>query len=95
MQQSEIVLHIIKLVIGGGAAFVAIMLWPRTKDGAWMMLIAGTIINYAGIVYNILVSFGIIASTLLVAGTPLLQMLFAAVPGIFFIVAFIIMLTKK
>jgi hypothetical protein len=94
MQQNEIVLHIVKLVIGGVAAFVAIMLWPRAKDGSWMLLIAGAIVNYAGIVYGILVSFGIVAWAR-AAEMPLLQIVFAAVPGICFIAAFAMKLAEK
>jgi hypothetical protein len=96
MQQGEIFLHIIKLVLSGVAAFLAIMLWSRTKDGAWMSLIAGTIINYTGIVYNILKSFGIIAGSFLVlAGTSCIELFFVGVPFIFYIITFILLLIKS
>jgi hypothetical protein len=94
--RDDIALHIIRLVIGGGAAFLAIMLWPRTKDSAWSSLIAGFIVSYAGVVYDILASFGIIGVGFLpIGGMPFFRLLFAALPGIFFIIAFIIMLVKN
>jgi hypothetical protein len=96
MQQNEIALYVVKLVLGGIAAFLAILLWSRTRDGAWMSLIAGTIISYAGIVYEILSVFGVIAGAgLSVAGTPLFKLLFAAIPLLFYIAAFVLMLKKS
>jgi hypothetical protein len=95
MQQGEIALHCLKLAVSGGAAFLAIMLWSRIKDGAWMSLIAGTILSYAGVVYDMLSSFHIIADDFLaVGGMSVLRLAFAALPGIFFIAAFIIQLSK-
>jgi hypothetical protein len=95
MQQNEIILPVIELILGGVTAFLAIMLWSRTRDGAWMSIVAGMIVSYAGIVYNILCSFGIITNTFRLAGVPVLQMVFVAVPFVFFIVAFILVLVKN
>jgi hypothetical protein len=96
MQQSDITLYIIKLIFGGIGAFLAIMLWSRTKDGAWMSLVAGAVIGYAGIVFEILSAFGVITSTKLGdAGALSLSIAFAALPLLFFIIAFAIMLIKN
>lgn len=98
MVQSEIILYIIKLLLGGVAAFFAIMLWSRTRDTAWMSLVAGTIISYAGIVYEMLNEFDIyIASGITLFGIPIAELLFTIIPPIFYIAAFIMMLqrTKK
>ena len=96
MQQGEIALYCLKLVMSGGSAFLAIMLWPRAKDGAWMSLIAGIILSYAGVVCDILFSFNIIADDFLaVGGTSVLHLIFAVLPGIFFIITFIIQLSKS
>lgn len=96
MQQSEMILYIIKLVLGGFAAFFAILLWSKTRDVAWMSLVAGTITSYAGIVYDMMSSFGLIASKgMLVFGVPLASLLFASIPSLFYITAFILMLTRN
>lgn len=96
MQQSEMILYIIKLVLGGLAAFFAILLWSKTRDVAWMSLVAGTITSYAGIVYDMMNSFGLIVGKgLLVFGVPIASLLFASIPSLFYIAAFILMLTRN
>lgn len=96
MTQPELILYIIKLVLGGLAAFFAIILWSRTRDPAWMCLVIGTIIEYAGIVYGMMVDFGVAFTTsTTVFGLPLTTLLFTTVPPILFIVAFILMIRRN
>ncbi len=98
MAQSEIILYIIKLILGGAAAFLAIMLWSKTRDVAWMALVAGTVTTYASVVYEMLVGFGIIfvsgSRGTLVAGIPLATLLFATIPTLFYITAFVLMILR-
>ena len=47
MTLAETVVFIVKLVVGGAAAFCAVLLWARTKDSAWMSVVAGTVVKYA------------------------------------------------
>ncbi len=96
MIQSEIILYIIKLVLGGIAAFLAIMLWSKTRDAAWISLVAGAVTSYAGIVFEMLVKLGIIVpGGIAVAGIPLATLLFTIIPSLFFILAFILMLIRS
>ena len=95
MTQAQLILYIIKLSLGGISAFLAILLWSKTRDAAWMSLVAGAIINYAGIVYGMLVDFGVIFTMqVAVAGIPLVTLLFTVIPPVFVIVAFILMLHR-
>lgn len=98
MNQSESILYIIKLVLGGITAFLAIMLWSKTRDIAWVSLIAGTITAYAGVVYDMLARLGIIPNKGIV-GFPLTDssiavFLFTIIPSLFYIVAFFLMLLR-
>ena len=47
MTQGDMVLSIVKLVLGGISAFCAIMLWSKTRDAAWMSLAAGVVTETA------------------------------------------------
>jgi len=95
MVQSEIILYIIKLVLAGIAAFLAIALWSKTRDAAWMSLVAGAVTGYAGMVFELLVKMGIIiAGGMHIAGIPLSTLLFTVIPSLFFILAFILMLRR-
>lgn len=96
MIQSTLILYIIKLALGGIAAFLAILLWSKTRDAAWMSLVAGVVTSYAGIVYNMLVDLGIVLSGgPLVFGIPLATLLFTCIPTLFYILAFILMLIRN
>lgn len=96
MQQSDLILFIIKLVLGAIAAFLAIMLWSKTRDAAWMSLVAGAVTSYAGIVYEMMIKLGIIVpGGISVAGIPLATLLFTVIPSLFFITAFILMIIRS
>ncbi len=95
MVQSDLILFIIKLVLGGITAFLAILLWSKTRDASWMSLVAGAVTSYAGIVYDMMVHLGIIVpGGVSVAGIPLPTLLFCVIPSCFFILAFILMLLR-
>jgi hypothetical protein len=95
MIQPDLILFIVKLILGGITAFLAILLWSKTRDAAWMSLVAGAVTSYAGIVYDMMVELGIIVpESISVAGIPLVELLFSIIPGCFFILAFILMLIR-
>lgn len=96
--QPDMLLHCIKLVLGGIAAFLAILLWSKTREAAWTAVIAGIITAYAGIVYNVLIVFGIAvekSSVPAIAGINIITLLFTTIPQLFFIAGFIIALVSR
>ena len=100
MVYTDMILYVIKLVLGGTAAFLAIMLGSKTRDAAWIMLVAGTLIGYAGLIYDMLCIFGIIDPVSVLpfssaAGIPPISLFFAVVPPLFFISAFLIVIKRK
>ncbi|MGI5059244.1 hypothetical protein [Treponema pectinovorum] len=96
MLQSEIVFYVIKLVLGGVIAFLAISVWNRTRDVVWMALASGFIISYAALVYELLVKLGIAGnSEPNFFGISIVSLLFFIVPSVFFIVAFVLLILKS
>lgn len=97
--QPEIILYCIKLILGGIAAFWAIMIWSKTREAVWVLLIAGTLTAYAGIVYDVLseVGIGIAVQNSIpeIAGINIVKLAFAAVPQLFFTAAFILAFVRK
>ena len=92
----QILLFIIKLVLGGIAAFLAIFVMSKTRDASWMFLVAGFLFDYAALVVDLMTELGIFAvDFVLVAGMPLVSLLSAIIPSVMFITAFIIKLCKK
>ncbi len=93
---ANILLFIIKLVLGGIVAFLAILLMSKTRDGAWMAMVGGFIIQYAVLVFDLLVKLGVLTSFgPEVFGIPLSSLLCALLPSLCFILALILMLCKR
>lgn len=95
MAQTELIIFVVKLVLGGISAFAAILLWSKTGESAWMCMIGGIVTSYAGTVYSLLVQLGILSVDRLRLGSiPFTSLFFAAVPSLFFIAALFIMIAK-
>ena len=92
----QLLLFIIKLVLGGIAAFLAIFVMSKTRDASWMFLVAGFLFSYAALVVDLMIELGVFAAdSILIAGMPLVSLLSAVIPSALFITAFIIRLCKK
>ena len=88
MDSGQLLYILSRLSLSAVASFFAIMLWARTRDAAWMLMIIGVIMAYAGTVYAILNSFGI-------APLPLVSQMLPNLSIVFFIAAFVVMVVRK
>ncbi|MDR1429170.1 MAG: hypothetical protein LBI85_02680 [Spirochaetaceae bacterium] len=96
MEIGEIVYIASRLVLGALAAFFAIILWSKTRDVAWMLIVAGTIAAYVETVYSILTLFGITGEELFTFGqVSLVSLILTNLPAVFFIAAFVVMVARK
>jgi hypothetical protein len=87
---------IISIVTGAVATFCAIMLWPRTRDLAWMLIIIGTIVHYGAVIFQALEVFGV--ARIHVSDETISAVIRAALlnlPFIFYSLGFIIMIRRK
>ena len=60
MSNGEIILLVSRLAISAVAAFLAILLWSRTRDLAWMLIVIGVIASYADILFGLLAQLGLV-----------------------------------
>lgn len=87
---------IISIATGAVATFCAIMLWPRTRDLAWMLVIIGTIVHYGAIIFQALEVFGV--ARIHVSDETASSLIRAALlnlPFIFYSLGFIVMIRRK
>lgn len=85
-----------RLLVAALAAFLAIVLWSRTRDVAWMLIVIGAIASYADILFDLLVRFGLIdEARLSPLGIPLGRILFSNLPYLFLSAAFLVMILRK
>jgi hypothetical protein len=96
MDAGEIIYISSQLVTGALASFFAIMLWSKTRDVAWMLIVIGAIAAYVNTVYSILDFFGIVDNAFLSIGSvPFAAIVLPVLPALFFSIAFIVMITRK
>ena len=85
-----------QLVLGAAATFLAIMLWPGTRDIAWMLVIIGTIVTYIETIYYILNVFGITGLDFIYVGSvPIISFILPVIRTAIFIAAFAIMVRRQ
>lgn len=91
MDQGQIILWCVKLVLGGIAAFFAILLWSKSRNGGWMCLVSSVIINYVGILFEMMSELGLFTlKNITFFGIPVVELSFIAVSGILLIIALIL-----
>jgi hypothetical protein len=95
MDAGEIALISSRLVLGSGASFLAIVLWSKTRDIAWMLIVLGTIAAYADTVYVILDRFGLTEGAFMVGSVPIASLVLPNVPTAVYIAAFSVMIARK
>jgi hypothetical protein len=96
MDPGEILYISSRLLLGALASFFAIMLWSKTRDIPWMLMVTGTIAAYVETVYSILDLFGLTGFTTVTIGSvPLMSIVLHNLPVIFYTIAFIVMVVRK
>ena len=96
MDTGQLIYIISRLSLGAIAAFFAILLWSRTRDIAWMLMVIGAIASYVETVYSILDLFGITGDDLLSIGSvPVVSIVLPCLPVFFIAAAFAVMVFRK
>ena len=95
MDLGQLIYIICRLFLGALATFLAILLWSRTRDTAWMLIIIGTIVAYGESIYYIVNLLGVDNKDLFIGSMPLLSILLPCLPVVFFTAAFAVMVFRK
>jgi hypothetical protein len=95
MDTGEMLFVFSRLVFGALAVFFAIMLWSKTRDIAWMLMVGGTIVAYGETLYAILDLFGLSATVPTIGSLPLTAIILPNLPTLFFILAFLVMVIRS
>jgi len=96
MSVGDTILLVSRLAISAAAAFLAILLWSRTRDIAWMLIVIGVIASYADILFGLLAELGLIVETRYSwFGIPLGRIILSNLPYLFLCAALLIMIRRK
>jgi len=91
-----VVIILSRLLFGAVAAFLAIVLWSKTRDSAWMFVVIATIVSYGEVVYATLETLGLVQAELLVfGGVSIFRVVLANLPTAFYAIAFGIMVFRR
>jgi len=94
--EATAITFMVQLVLGAVASFLAIVLWSRTRDAAWVFIVLGTVLYYAVIVVGVLERVGVAApGEVEVLGVAALEPVLHSLPLVCFIVGFSIMLVRR
>jgi hypothetical protein len=82
--------------VAGFMTFLAILLWSRTRDVAWMLIVVGAVSSYADLLFDLFVRTGLLDEKRLeIFGLPLAKMVFSNLAYLFMSAAFIVMIFRK
>jgi hypothetical protein len=91
-----VILIAARLFFSALATVFAIVIWSKTRDSAWVLMILGVVSGYAENIYFVLAMLGITESLPLAIDTvPVVAILLSCLPSIFFIAAFRVFLSKR
>ncbi len=96
MSAADTVLLVSRLATAAVAAFLAILLWSRTRDLAWMLIVIGVISSYADILFDLLSRLGLIdESRFAIFGLPIGRIFLSNLNYLFLCSALIVMIARK
>ncbi len=96
MSPGDTVLLVSRLATAAVAAFLAILLWSRTRDIAWMLIVIGVIASYADILFGLLSQLGLVdESRYSLLGIPIGRALLSNLPYLFLCSALLVMIRRK
>jgi hypothetical protein len=96
MTTGMIIFISLKLLFGFILAFLAILAWAKTRQEAWIFIIAGTLIRYMEIIYSILNDLEVINLEWGYVGElPLLQIVLTILPLALMGIGFLLFLIRN
>ena len=90
----EIVIILIDNILAGIAAFLAIVVWVKTRDISWIFIVLSVIGFYVAVIYKTLLFFGLTVS-ITIAGIRVGQMIFGYIPVLLMITALALKAVKN
>jgi hypothetical protein len=94
MDAGQLILMVERLVLGTAASIFAIINWSRSRDSAWLAIVFAVLANYLNVLYSMLKTFGVV-TTVRIGSVPVLSIVLDALPLIFLIVTFVIVIMRK
>ncbi|MDR0663543.1 MAG: hypothetical protein LBF80_05645 [Spirochaetaceae bacterium] len=96
MDTGTLVLISSRLFFSAAAAVCAIIIWSKTRDAPWMLIVLGAVSSYAETIYSILEMFGLMETLIpKIDSVPVATIVVKCLPSAFFIAAFCVFLARR
>lgn len=96
MGTEQVIMMLSRFVLGALATFLAITVWSRTRDTAWMLIVVGTVAHYGEVVLSALQTLGVIRLDLVrIAEVAVFPIVLVNLPTLFFILAFLVIVSRR
>ena len=93
MSNAEVIPVLVRMGLSFFAAFGAIAVWSKSRDGAWIFMVLGAIFYFVDALYETLVIIAVASYDLPIAeGVPLLESVLTGLPPFFLAVGFLVFL---
>ena len=90
------IMMLTRFVLGALATFLAIMVWSRTRDTAWMLIVVGTVAHYGEVVFSALETLGVVRLDFItLGGIAVFPLVLANLPTLFYILAFLVFVSRR
>lgn len=96
MDLVEVLSPALQLAVGAVATFLAILVWSRTRDVAWILVVLAVMVAYAGYVLRTLDQFGLLDTAAYeVGGVPVFELVITNLPGVLIAAGFAVLLRNR
>jgi hypothetical protein len=96
MGTEQIILIASRFLLGAVATFLAILVWSRTRDIAWMLIVVGTVAHYGDVVFDALELLGVVQlDQLTISGVAVFPIILSNLPMLFFSAAFLVIVVRR
>ena len=96
MGTEQIIILASRFTIGALATFLAILVWSRTRDAAWMLIVVGTVAHYGEVVFSALETLGLVRlDQVVIGGVALFPLILTNLPMLFFTLAFLVIVIGR
>lgn len=90
------IMMLTRFVLGALATFLAIMVWSRTRDTAWMLIVVGTVAHYGEVVFSALETLGVVRLDFItLGGIAVFPLVLSNLPTLFYILAFLVFVSRR
>ena len=96
MGTEQVIMMLSRFVLGALATFLAILVWSRTRDTAWMLIVVGTVAHYGEVVFSALETLGVVKLDFVTIGdVAVFPLVLVNLPTLFFILAFLVIVSRR